>query len=79
MVPRAFKDLPLRDMNPEDLPEEIILDGCSCGCALEIDVEMFDGVYFAGTFEVPGLLGQGDCEEEVVNNLLEFIDSIPRN
>lgn len=40
---------------------------------------MFDGVYFAGTFEVPGLLGQGDCEEEAVNNLLEFIHSIEWN
>lgn len=53
---------------------------CTCeACSLEIEVEPYKDLFFGSTYELPGLLGVGDCEEEAVNDLLEFVTSIPNN
>lgn len=70
-------------MNPEDLPESVeitISDECDCPlCAMEIEVEFFEGVWFATSPYAPGLIGSGFCEEEAVGELVGFLQAIPLN
>lgn len=76
-------------MNPKNIPSKItlttpegefVMEACDCLlCALDIEPWEEEGVWIARTPAYLGLEGHGFCEEEAVNNLLEFISGIPWN
>lgn len=51
----------------------------ACTCKLYIEVEYFDGLFFAECPDVQGLMGIGDCPEEAANDLLMWMDGIKWN
>jgi predicted RNase H-like HicB family nuclease len=51
----------------------------TCSSTLHIDVELFDGLYYAECEETPGLLGCGDSPEEAADDLIDWINGIVWN